>query len=139
MTALDRARTRQLEAGTFLTLDNQIDTQTGTIKAKARFANATGTLFPNQFVNVQLLLRTIDGAVVVPVTALRHGPNGDFVYVRQRGRTVALRTVTAACVGRGRCGDHDGLCARRARRHRRRRPAEGRRAGPDERRAARAG
>jgi len=99
VTAWDSARTRQLEAGTFLTLDNQIDTQTGTIKAKARFANASGTLFPNQFVNVRLLLKTIDGAVVVPVIALRHGPNGDFVYVVNADRTVSLRNVTAGVSG----------------------------------------
>ena len=99
VTAWDSARTRQLEAGTFLTLDNQIDTQTGTIKAKARFANAGGTLFPNQFVNVRLLLKTIDGAVVIPVIALRHGPNGDFVYVVNADRTVSLRNVTAGVSG----------------------------------------
>ena len=99
VTAWDSARTRQLEAGTFLTLDNQIDTQTGTIKAKARFANATGTLFPNQFVNVRLLLKTIDGAVVVPVIALRHGPNGEFVYVVNADRTVSLRNVKAGVSG----------------------------------------
>jgi len=99
VTAWDSARTRQLEAGTFLTLDNQIDTQTGTIKAKARFANASGTLFPNQFVNVRLLLKTIDSAVVVPVIALRHGPNGDFVYVVNADRTVSLRNVTAGVSG----------------------------------------
>ena len=99
VTAWDSARTRQLEAGTFLTLDNQIDTQTGTIKAKARFANASGTLFPNQFVNVRLLLKTMDSAVVVPVIALRHGPNGDFVYVVNADRTVSLRNVTAGVSG----------------------------------------
>lgn len=92
--AYDRSRTRRLDAGTFSTLDNQIDTTTGTVKAKARFANAGGTLFPNQFVNVQLQLRTIAGAVVVPVTALRHGPNGDFVYVVNEDKTVSLRNVT---------------------------------------------
>jgi multidrug efflux system membrane fusion protein len=99
VTAWDSTRTRQLEAGTFLTLDNQIDTQTGTIKAKARFANAGGTLFPNQFVNVRLLLKTIDGAVVIPVIALRHGPSGEFVYVVNAERTVALRNVTAGVSG----------------------------------------
>ena len=99
VTAWDSARTRQLEAGSFLTLDNQIDTQTGTIKAKARFANAAGTLFPNQFVNVRLLLRTIDGAVVIPVIALRHGPSGDFVYVVNADQTVTLRNVTAGISG----------------------------------------
>jgi membrane fusion protein, multidrug efflux system len=99
VTAWDSARKRELEAGTFLTLDNQIDTQTGTIRAKARFANTGGTLFPNQFVNVRLLLRTIDGAVVVPVIALRHGPSGDFVYVVNADRTVTLRNVTAGVSG----------------------------------------
>jgi multidrug efflux system membrane fusion protein len=94
VTAWDRARTRQLEVGMFTTLDNQIDTATGTIKAKARFANAGGVLYPNQFVNVQLLLRTVEGAVVVPVIAVRHGPSGDFVYAVDADNTVALRNVT---------------------------------------------
>ena len=92
--AWDRARTRRLDAGMFSTLDNQVDTATGTVKAKARFANADGALFPNQFVNARLLLRTIVGAVVVPVTALRHGPNGDFVYIVGDDKTVTLRNVT---------------------------------------------
>jgi len=94
VTAYDRTRTRTLDVGSFLTLDNQVDVQTGTVKAKARFDNAAGALFPNQFVNVQVLLRTIEGATTVPVTALRHGPNGDFVYVVADDRTVALRNVT---------------------------------------------
>lgn len=97
--AWDSGRTRKLEDGSFLTLDNQIDIQTGTIKAKARFANTSGMLFPNQFVNVRLLLRTIDAAVVVPVIALRHGPSGDFVYVVNADSTVALRNVTAGASG----------------------------------------
>ena len=97
--AWDSGRTRKLDDGDFLTLDNQIDIQTGTIKAKARFTNASGALFPNQFVNVQLLLRTIDSAVVVPVIALRHGPNGDFVYVVNADHTVTLRSVTAGISG----------------------------------------
>jgi multidrug efflux system membrane fusion protein len=99
VSAWDSGRTRKLDDGEFLTLDNQIDVQTGTVKAKARFANANGTLFPNQFVNVRLLLRTIDAAVVVPVIALRHGPNGDFVYVVNTDRTVSLRNVTAGIAG----------------------------------------
>jgi membrane fusion protein, multidrug efflux system len=94
VTALDRARARALDAGTFSTLDNVVDTTTGTVKAKARFANSDGSLFPNQFVNVRMLLRTVPNAVVVPVTALRHGPDGDFVYVLKDDRTVALRNVT---------------------------------------------
>ncbi|MDQ6619775.1 MAG: efflux RND transporter periplasmic adaptor subunit, partial [Pseudomonadota bacterium] len=98
--ALDRTRTKVLETGTFSTLDNVVDTQTGTVRAKARFPNATQTLFPSQFVNVRLLLRTIEGAVAVPVTAVRHGSNGDFVYVlNSADRTVSLRTVTAGQQG----------------------------------------
>ena len=93
-TAFDRTRTRRLATGAFATLDNLVDTATGTVKAKARFSNADNTLFPNQFVNLRLLLRTVDSAVVVPVTALRHGPNGDYVYVLKDDSTVAQRTVT---------------------------------------------
>jgi len=91
--AWDRTRMKKLDDGTFSTLDNQIDVQTGTVKAKARFANATNSLFPNQFVNVRLLLRSVEGAVVVPVTALRTGPTGDFVYVLNADRTVSVRPV----------------------------------------------
>jgi len=90
--ALDRARNVTLDTGVFSTLDNVVDVTTGTVKAKARFNNAAATLFPNQFVNIQLLLRTID-AVVVPVTAVRTGPNGSFVYVIADDRTVTMRTV----------------------------------------------
>ncbi|MGZ3182834.1 MAG: efflux RND transporter periplasmic adaptor subunit [Telluria sp.] len=94
-TALDRAREKVLDTGRFAALDNQVDPQTGTVKAKARFANASQSLFPSQFVNVRVELDTIRGAVVVPVSALRHGPAGDFVYVLDpAARTVALRTVT---------------------------------------------
>jgi multidrug efflux system membrane fusion protein len=92
--ALDRTRSSTLDTGSFAALDNQVDVQTGTVRAKARFANSKLTLFPSQFVNVRLELRTIKDAVMVPVTALRHGVNGDFVYVLKADRTVALRPVT---------------------------------------------
>jgi len=93
--ALDRSRTDTLATGSFSTLDNLVDTQTGTVRAKARFTNAEARLFPNQFVNVRLELRTLKGALVVPVTALRHGNQGDYVYVlNEADRTVVLRPVT---------------------------------------------
>jgi multidrug efflux system membrane fusion protein len=92
--AFDRTRTTSLATGKFAALDNQVDVQTGTVKAKARFANETQTLFPSQFVNLRLEVRTIKDAVVVPVTALRHGATGDFVYVLKDDRTVSLRPVT---------------------------------------------
>lgn len=95
VTALDRNRTTTLGTGRFSTLDNQIDVQTGTVRAKARFANESLALFPNQFVNVRLLLRTVAGALTIPVSALRHGTSGDYVFVVDRAtRVAALRPVT---------------------------------------------
>jgi multidrug efflux system membrane fusion protein len=92
--ALDRTRAATLDNGSFLALDNLVDTQTGTVKAKARFGNAKLALFPSQFVNVRLLMNTIRDAVVVPVTALRHASTGDYVYVVNAAeRTVAQRPV----------------------------------------------
>lgn len=94
VTALDRTRSTVVGEGRFSTLDNQVDTQTGTVRAKARFANAKEALFPNQFVNVRLLLQTLEGAVVVPVAALRNSSKGEFVYVLdEAARTVATRPV----------------------------------------------
>ncbi len=94
VTALDRTRATVLDTGVFASLDNQVDTTTGTVKAKARFANSKLALFPSQFVNVQLLHRTIENAIVVPVTAVRRGTSGDYVYVvNTEGRTVSLRQV----------------------------------------------
>lgn len=91
--AQDRTRTTLLDTGVFASLDNQIDTQTGTVRAKARFNNARQQLFPSQFVNVQLELRTITDAVVVPVPAIRQGGSGDYVFVLQEDRTVKQRPV----------------------------------------------
>jgi multidrug efflux system membrane fusion protein len=91
--ALDRTRTVVLDTGVFGSLDNQVDTQTGTVRAKARFSNAKLALFPSQFVNVQLNVRTIRDAVVVPVSALRQGSAGEYVFVLKQDRTVAQRPV----------------------------------------------
>lgn len=93
VTALDRARTRTLAVGSFLTLDNLVNTATGTVRAKARFANADGALFPNQFVNARLQLGT-DSGVLVPVTAVRTGPQGDYVYLIDDQRVAHMRPVT---------------------------------------------
>jgi multidrug efflux system membrane fusion protein len=91
--ALDRTRTVVLDTGVFGSLDNQVDTQTGTVRAKARFNNTKLALFPSQFVNVQLNVRTIRDAVVVPVSALRQGSTGEYVFVLKEDRTVAQRPV----------------------------------------------
>ena len=92
--ALDRTRTHTLDKGSLTALDNQVDVQTGTVRAKARYVNDKMALFPSQFVNVRLELGNITGAVLVPVTALRHSNNGDFVYVLKADKTVTVRMVT---------------------------------------------
>lgn len=79
--AFDRAQATHLATGTVLTVDNEIDTTTGTVKVKAVFPNADGALFPNQFVNVRLVLEQRPHSLVLPAAALQTGSNGDFVYV----------------------------------------------------------
>jgi multidrug efflux system membrane fusion protein len=108
VTALDRTNTRVLDQGTFSTLDNQVDTTTGTIRGKARFANADGKLFPNQFVNVRINLQALKDAIVVPVTAVRTGPSGTFVWKLLPDKTVTMvkvvqgpGTATMVSVARG--------------------------------------
>jgi multidrug efflux system membrane fusion protein len=90
--ALDRTRNDVLASGQFLTLDNVIDTTTGTLLGKARFSNEGQPLFPNQFVNVQMKLGATPG-VLVPVTAVRTGPQGDYVYVVDGEGTAHMRAV----------------------------------------------
>jgi multidrug efflux system membrane fusion protein len=92
--AWDRAGTRKLAQGRLETIDNQIDAATGTIRFKAQFANTDGALYPNQFVNVRLLVETRAGQVVAPSVAIQNGNQGPFVYVVGPDRTVALRPVT---------------------------------------------
>jgi multidrug efflux system membrane fusion protein len=92
-TAYDRTKTVVLDQGLFSTLDNQADPTTGTVKAKARFPNTQGKLFPSQFVNVRIALQTLHNVVVVPVTAVRTGPDGDFVWLLRPDRSVTKRQV----------------------------------------------
>jgi multidrug efflux system membrane fusion protein len=93
VTVFDRGGGTALAQGKLSTLDNQIDTSTGTVKAKARFDNGDRALFPNQFVNARLLVDVLCNAVVVPTTAVRHGSQGDFVYTLQPDRTAKMVTV----------------------------------------------
>jgi multidrug efflux system membrane fusion protein len=93
VTVFDRGGGTVLSNGTLSTLDNQIDTTTGTVKAKARFQNGSGALFPNQFVNARLLIDVLCNVVVVPTTAVRHGSQGDFVYTLQPNRTAKMVSV----------------------------------------------
>jgi len=79
--ALDSHDKKQIAKGTLLTLDNQIDTTTGTVKARAQFANSDSSLFPNQFVNARLLVNTLVGATLIPTAAVQHNGQAAFVYV----------------------------------------------------------
>jgi multidrug efflux system membrane fusion protein len=96
--AYDRTGVTQLAVGKILTLDNIVDSTTGTVKAKARFDNGAGTLFPQQFVNVRVLVDTLHNAVIAPTAAVLRGANGLYAYVVQGGQnhhTVTMRTITA--------------------------------------------
>lgn len=79
--AMDRSQTTRLATGKLFTIDNQIDTTTGTVKLRALFDNKNGALFPNQFVNTQLLVNTIDGVTLIPTNAVQHNGQVAFVYV----------------------------------------------------------
>jgi multidrug efflux system membrane fusion protein len=87
--AFDRAASTHLASGSLLTVDNQIDTTTGTVKAKAVFDNRDGALFPNQFVNVRLILQEKQNAIVIPASALQTGTQGNFVYLLKEGQPPA--------------------------------------------------
>jgi membrane fusion protein, multidrug efflux system len=84
--AYDRAAATHLASGSLLTVDNEIDTTTGMVKAKAVFENKDGALFPNQFVNVRLILQEKRNAVVIPASALQTGTQGNFVYLLKEGQ-----------------------------------------------------
>lgn len=83
----------KIATGTLATVDNQIDTTTGTVKLRADFDNGDEALFPNQFVNVRLLVRTLSGVPVVSNAAVQHGSPGTYVYVVNADDTVAVRTI----------------------------------------------
>jgi multidrug efflux system membrane fusion protein len=91
--AWDRAEKNKLATGALVTVDNQIDPTTGTVKLRAQFRNEEFLLFPNQFVNARLLVEVLDNATVIPGAAVQRGAQGTFVYVVQPDRTVAVRPV----------------------------------------------
>jgi membrane fusion protein, multidrug efflux system len=92
--AWDRAETEKLANGTLSTVDNQIDTATGTIKLRAEFPNADDSLFPNQFVNIRLKVSTITDATTIPAAAVQRASFGTFVYGVKPDNTVTIRRIT---------------------------------------------
>jgi multidrug efflux system membrane fusion protein len=91
--AFSRDDVTKLASGKLLTIDNQIDTTTGTGKLKAIFDNKNNELWPNQFVNVHLLLDTQKNVTVIPSAAVQRGPQGSYVFVVKADNTVEVRTV----------------------------------------------
>ncbi|MCW7549064.1 MdtA/MuxA family multidrug efflux RND transporter periplasmic adaptor subunit [Photorhabdus sp. APURE] len=94
VSAWDRNNQQQLAEGKLLSIDNQIDAATGTIKLKARFSNQDSTLFPNQFVNVHIKVDTLENAVVIPNAALQMGNEGNFVWMLSKENKVSKHLVT---------------------------------------------
>jgi multidrug efflux system membrane fusion protein len=93
--AWDRENRQKLATGTLITVDNQIDPTTGTVKLKAQFGNENGALFPNQFVNVRMLVDVRRGVTTLPTAALQRGSQGMFVYVVKEDSTVTVRPIKA--------------------------------------------
>jgi multidrug efflux system membrane fusion protein len=91
----DRANEHHLEAGTLTSLDNQVDTTTGTVRFRADFANKDVALFPNQFVNARLLVQMLKSVTLVPTPAIQHNGTSDFVYVVKPDNSVAVQNVTS--------------------------------------------
>lgn len=109
VTAYDRTDTTKLATGKLVTVDNQIDPSTGTVKLRARFDNEDGMLFPNQFINVRLRAETLHGETVIPTAALQRGAPGTFVYVVKPGNTVAVQPVKIGPTDSGRVAIQSGL------------------------------
>ena len=111
VTAYDRANLRQLAVGKVSAIDNQIDTTTGTVKVRAQFDNENNALFPNQFVNVRLLVKTLQNAVTVPTSAIQRGAPGTYVYVINADNTVSVRQVSTGAVDGNVTAINSGLSA----------------------------
>jgi multidrug efflux system membrane fusion protein len=94
VTAFDRTQTTKIAEGTLATIDNQIDPTTGTLKLRALFDNKNEGLFPNQFVNAQLLVDVLRGTTVIPTSSVQRGAPGTYVYLISEDNTVSVRPIT---------------------------------------------
>ncbi|WP_168403221.1 MdtA/MuxA family multidrug efflux RND transporter periplasmic adaptor subunit [Erwinia amylovora] len=109
--AWDRSNKNLLTQGTLLSMDNQIDSTTGTVKLKARFDNRDDRLFPNQFVNARLKIGTLEDAIVIPAAALQMGNESHFVWVINGDSTVSKKIVASGLQGSGKVVISAGLQA----------------------------
>jgi multidrug efflux system membrane fusion protein len=109
--AYDRDMQNKLASGYLLTIDNQIDPSTGTVKCKAVFDNKNNELFPNQFVNARLMIDTLRGTIIVPTAAVQRSPDSAFVYVVKADNTVEVRNITPGQVEGDTASITDGLSA----------------------------
>ncbi len=109
--AYNREETKKIATGYLLAVDSQIDPTTGTVKLKAIFDNKDDALFPNQFVNIHLLVDVDKGAVIVPVAAIQQGPQGSFVFVVKADNTVTVSEVTPGATQEDNIAIQDGLSA----------------------------
>jgi len=107
--AWDRDLRNKISTGSLLTIDNQADVTTGTVRFKATFANDDNALFPNQFVNARLLVDVKRGAVLVPATAIQRGPETTFVFVVDKDDTVQTRNVVTGTIEAGMASIDRGL------------------------------
>jgi len=107
--AYDREMKQRLAVGSLLTIDNQIDPTTGTVRLKAIFPNEQNELFPNQFVNARLLVDVFRGVTVVPAPAIQRGPQGTFVYVVKDDKTVTVRIIVLGEIQGGEASVKTGL------------------------------
>jgi len=98
--AWDRTQTKKLASGKLESVDNQIDTTTGTVKLRALFDNKDGSLFPNQFVNTRLLLNTLNGVTLIPSGAVQHNGTAAFAYVVANG-VASIRNLKAGVTDDG--------------------------------------
>ncbi|WP_445497513.1 MdtA/MuxA family multidrug efflux RND transporter periplasmic adaptor subunit [Photorhabdus sp. SF281] len=111
VSAWDRNNRQPLAEGKLLSIDNQIDATTGTIKLKARFANQSGILFPNQFVNIRIKVDTLENAVVIPNAALQMGNEGNFVWILGKDNKVSKHLVSVKLQDTQRVVINTGLAA----------------------------
>jgi multidrug efflux system membrane fusion protein len=98
--AFDRALETKIASGTLTAIDNQVDTTTGTVKLRATYENTDDGLFPNQFVNTRLLVKTLRGATLVPTNAIQHNGQTAFVYVIEDG-VAHMKTVKTGATDAG--------------------------------------